>query len=200
MRSVVAAFVGYAPNFELPWAVGTDHGEASFTLDSDKERCEWKSNNQPTWYGFVVKDDDGNYSYADRKTAYIIAKESDQMNDRKGNSVVVKTLPAHTAYLVSVLAVLVVAEGTLRLARVRKDYLDRQNAIPGVSHRIFMSQFLQFNQTVHHLVITVRINVAIRIVGDHAVQRILVEILPRTSFTDIPQARLTGRVRSYLPR
>ena len=84
MRSVVAAFVGYAPNFELPWAVGTDHGEASFTLDSDKERCEWKSNNQPTWYGFVVKDDDGNYSYADRKEAYIIAKEADQMNDRKG--------------------------------------------------------------------------------------------------------------------
>lgn len=84
MRSVVAAFVGYAPNFELPWAVGTDHGEASFTLDSDKERCEWKSNNQPTWYGFVVKDDDGNYSYVDRKEAYIIAKEADQMNDRKG--------------------------------------------------------------------------------------------------------------------
>lgn len=84
MRIVVAAFVGYAPNFELPWAVGTDHGQASFTLESDKERYEWKSNNQPTWYGFVVKDDDGNYSYADRKTAYIIAKESDQMNDRKG--------------------------------------------------------------------------------------------------------------------
>ena len=84
MRSVVAAFVGYAPNFELPWAVGTDHGEASFTLESDKERCEWKSNNQPTWYGFVVKDDDDNYSYADRKAAYIIAKEADQMNDRKG--------------------------------------------------------------------------------------------------------------------
>ena len=84
MRSVVAAFVGYAPNFELPWAVGTDHGEASFTLDSDKERCEWKSNNQPTWYGFVVKDDDDNYSYADRKAAYIIATEADQMNDRKG--------------------------------------------------------------------------------------------------------------------
>lgn len=84
MRSVVAAFVGYAPNFELPWAVGTDHGEASFTLESDKERYEWKSNNQPTWYGFVVKDDDGNYSYADRKEAYIIAKEADQMNDRKG--------------------------------------------------------------------------------------------------------------------
>jgi len=84
MRSVVAAFVGYAPNFELPWAVGTDHGEASFTLDSDKERCEWKSNNQPTWYGFVVKDDDGSYAYADRKAAYIIAKEADQMNDRKG--------------------------------------------------------------------------------------------------------------------
>ena len=84
MRSVVAAFVGYAPNFELPWAVGANHGEASFTLDSDKERCEWKSNNQPTWYGFVVKDDDGNYSYADRKEAYIIAKEADQLNDRKG--------------------------------------------------------------------------------------------------------------------
>ena len=84
MRIVVAAFVGYAPNFELPWAVGTDHGEASFTLESDKERCEWKSNNQPTWYGFVVKDDDDNYSYADRKAAYIIAKEADQMNDRKG--------------------------------------------------------------------------------------------------------------------
>jgi hypothetical protein len=31
-----------------------------------------------------VKDDDGNYSYADRKTAYIIAKEADQLNDRKG--------------------------------------------------------------------------------------------------------------------
>ena len=84
MRSVVAAFVGYAPNFELPWAVGTDHGEASFTLESDKERYEWKSNNQPTWYGFVVKDDDGNYSYADRKAAYIIAKEANQLNDRKG--------------------------------------------------------------------------------------------------------------------
>ena len=84
MKSDVAAFVGYAPNFELPWAVGTDHGEASFTLESDKERCEWKSNNQPTWYGFVVKDDDDNYSYADRKAAYIIAKEADQMNDRKG--------------------------------------------------------------------------------------------------------------------
>ena len=84
MRIVVAVFVGYAPNFELPWAVGTDHGEASFTLESDKERCEWKSNNQPTWYGFVVKDDEGNYSYADRKAAYIIAKEADQLNDRKG--------------------------------------------------------------------------------------------------------------------
>lgn len=84
MRCVVAAFVGYAPNFDLPWAVGTDHGEASFTLESDKERCEWKSNNQPTWYGFVVKDDDGNYSYADRKEAYIIANEADQLNNRKG--------------------------------------------------------------------------------------------------------------------
>ena len=84
MRRVVAAFVGYAPNFELPWAVGTDHGKAYFELEADSERCEWKSNNQPTWYGFVIKDDDGNYSYADRKEAYIIAKEADQLNDKKG--------------------------------------------------------------------------------------------------------------------
>lgn len=84
MRSVVAAFVGYAPNFELPWAVGPDHGKAYIELEADSERCEWKSNNQPTWYGFVVKDDDDNYSYADRKAAYIIAKEADQLNDRKG--------------------------------------------------------------------------------------------------------------------
>ena len=84
MKTVVAAFVGYAPNFELPWAVGTDHGKASFTLDSDQERCEWKCNNQPTWYGFVVKDDDGSYAYADRKEAYTVAKQADQLNGKKG--------------------------------------------------------------------------------------------------------------------
>ncbi len=84
MKTVVAAFVGYTPNFELPWAVGTDHGKASFTLDSDQERCEWKCNNQPTWYGFVVKDDDGIYAYADRKEAYAVAEQADQLNGKKG--------------------------------------------------------------------------------------------------------------------
>ena len=38
MRIVVAAFVVYAPNFELPWAVGTDHGKALFELEADHER------------------------------------------------------------------------------------------------------------------------------------------------------------------
>lgn len=82
---IVAAFVGYQPNFDSPFAVDTNHGSALMHLSGQKALYNFKDNrNGPKFYGFVDKDSSGNYKYVDRKEAYAIAKENNQLNDRKG--------------------------------------------------------------------------------------------------------------------
>lgn len=84
MQKVVAAFVGYAPHFELPFQVSTNHSTALQFLSNDKEFYEFNGDDIPRHYGFVIKDDDGQYRYADRRESFHIAKEANQLNGRSG--------------------------------------------------------------------------------------------------------------------
>ena len=83
--TVVAAFVGYAPNMDLPFQVGTNHGTAMQRLREDMFFYGFLPSGISTWFGFIVKDAEGNYRYAYRKESYSVAKEAGQLNDRKGS-------------------------------------------------------------------------------------------------------------------
>lgn len=79
MDRVVAAFVGYAPNFTLPYQVGRDHGEARSRLAFDREDFMWDTISIPECEGFVIMDDAGNLRYADRTDSYRIAEAAGQL-------------------------------------------------------------------------------------------------------------------------
>ncbi len=88
MDKVVAAFVGYAPNFEYPFEVSTNHGTALQLLFNDKDRYGFRTTNIPKYYGFVICEDGGSMRYASRAEAFAVAKESGQLRnpDDLGNS------------------------------------------------------------------------------------------------------------------
>lgn len=81
MTRVVAAFVGYAPNFEHPFETATDHGKALQLLYADKVRYGFRATNIPKYYGFVICDDNGSMRYASRAEAFAVAKESGQLRN-----------------------------------------------------------------------------------------------------------------------
>ena len=88
MNKVVAAFVGYAPNFEHPFEVSTNHGTALQLLFNDKDCYGFRTTNIPKYYGFVICEDGGSMRYASRVEAFAVATESGQLRnpDELGNS------------------------------------------------------------------------------------------------------------------
>ena len=88
MPKVVAAFVGYAPNFEYPFEVAKNHGTALQLLFNDKDYYGFRTTNIPKYYGFVICEDGGSMRYASRVEALAVAKESGQLRnpDEPGNS------------------------------------------------------------------------------------------------------------------
>lgn len=88
MPKVVAAFVGYAPNFEYPFEVAKNHGTALQALYADKACYGFRTTNIPKYYGFVICEDGGSMRYASRVEALAVAKESGQLRnpDEPGNS------------------------------------------------------------------------------------------------------------------
>lgn len=81
MPKVVAAFVGYAPNFEHPFEVAKNHGTALQALYADKECYGFRTTNIPKYYGFVVCEDSGSFRYASRVEAFAVAKELGQLRN-----------------------------------------------------------------------------------------------------------------------
>lgn len=79
MKKIVGAFVGYKPNMDHPFQAALDHGAAWSRLFNDKENLGFRSDKSPQFYGFVVKHDDGHYSFANRSDAYVIARIANQI-------------------------------------------------------------------------------------------------------------------------
>lgn len=76
---IVAAFVGYYPDMEHLFSVGTNHGICLQDLHNMREDCELTGYpSVPGHYGFVDFSD-GKYSVVDRKQAYDIAKACGQL-------------------------------------------------------------------------------------------------------------------------
>ena len=88
MRRIIAPFVGYRPDLKHPFSVATSHNGAMQYVMGDKELYGFTANGLPTFYGFVVKDEDGSYQYVNRMDAYQIAKDTGQLkDDYSGNNV-----------------------------------------------------------------------------------------------------------------
>lgn len=83
MKKIVGAFVGYKPDMDHPFQVALDHSAALNRLSGDKENLGFHSNDLAQFYGFVVKHDDGHYSFANRHDAYVIARIANQI--KKGD-------------------------------------------------------------------------------------------------------------------
>lgn len=82
MDRVIAAFIGYAPDLEHPFAVSTNHGNALHQFLGLRKTHRISVKNIPKYYGFVVKADDGSLRYADRCKAYAVAAAADQLKDK----------------------------------------------------------------------------------------------------------------------
>lgn len=81
MRIIIAPFVGYRPDLKHPFSVATSHNGAMQYFIADKKLHGFTTNGLPTFYGFVVKNEDGSYQYVDRMDAYQIAKDAGQLKD-----------------------------------------------------------------------------------------------------------------------
>lgn len=76
---VVAAFVGYSPDMERPFAVSTNHGNALLELGAYRTEHGLDVDGTPKYQGFVVKDNAGLYRYVTREEAFYFASGIGQL-------------------------------------------------------------------------------------------------------------------------
>lgn len=86
MEKVIAAFVGFCPDTKHPFSVAESHNTAlGYVMEARREH-KFIIKTLPECYGFIIKDVDGNYRFADRKDAFSIAKAAGQLKDDYPNT------------------------------------------------------------------------------------------------------------------